>query len=102
MELRDGLDLRDGKPANYAKAGFDLAKLRVVNSSAGLKGSGIEEGPDGWQKIWIDMPTTNGEIVLALGLINRNRSVFKGDGRMDLTFGGIEFIVGSTTRRSAR
>jgi len=102
MELRDGLDPRDGKPANYAKAGFDLTKLRVVNSSAGLKGSGIEEGPDGWQKIWIDMPTTNGEIVLALGLINRNRSVFKGDGRMDLTFGGIEFIVGSTTRRSAR
>jgi hypothetical protein len=94
LEVRDGLDPRDGKPANYAKAGFDPTAWRVVRSTVDLKRCGIEQGPDGWQRIWIDLPTMDGEIVLALGLVSRNRSEFKGNGRMGLAFGGVEFAMG--------
>jgi hypothetical protein len=51
---------------------------------------GIEQGPHGWQKIWIDLATAKDQLVLAVGIVSRDRSTFKGDGRLELTFGGVE------------
>jgi hypothetical protein len=63
----------------------------VLSSSGRLKGRGIEQGPDGWQKIWVDLASADGEIVLAFGFFSSQAgNSFKGDGRLGLTFGGIE------------
>jgi hypothetical protein len=86
MELADR---PDGMPTNYGKAVFDPARQRVAGSSPGLN-RGIEQGPGDWQKIWIDLATADGRIVLAFGIVSRDRTTFKGDGRAGLTFGGIE------------
>ena len=90
MEVSDELNPRDGPPANYGGGIFDPATRTVSSSSGRLKGQGVEQGPDGWQKIWVDLPTTDGELVLALVLISKERDTFKGDGQLGLTFGGFE------------
>ena len=82
------LEVGDGK-TKYGKAIFDPARRRVTSSSPGLTG-GIEQGPHGWQKIWIDLATAKDQLVLAVGIVSRDRSTFKGDGRLELTFGGVE------------
>ncbi len=89
VELRDGVISRNGQPLNYGFAVFDPAG-RLVASSSGLKRHGIEQGLDDWQKIWLDLATTDGQFVLALGVVSRDRRLFKGDGRSGLTFGGIQ------------
>ena len=90
MQVSDELRPRHGTPANYGSAIFDPAVPRVSGVSGVLKGRGIEQGREEWQKIWIDLETSSGEFVLAFGLISKDRSQFKGDGRIGLTFGGIE------------
>ena len=92
MQASDDLRPRGGAPANYGSAIFDPA-ARTVSSSAGLlKGRGTEPGSDGWQKIWIDLATASGECVVAFTLVIGDRSEFKGDGRLGLTFGGIDVL----------
>src|SRR5215831_1413820 len=91
MQVSDELKPRSGTPANYGSAIFDPAARRVLSSSGRLKGRGIEQGPDGWQKIWVDLASADGEIVLAFGFFSSQAgNSFKGDGRLGLTFGGIE------------
>jgi hypothetical protein len=91
MQVSDELRPRRGTPANYGSAIFDPAARRVLSSSGHLKGRGIEQGPDGWQKIWVDLASADGEIVLAFGFFSSQAgNSFKGDGRLGLTFGGIE------------
>jgi hypothetical protein len=90
MELSDELKPRSGTPANYGGALFDAAGGRVLSTTGLLKGRGIEQGPEGWQKIWVDLATSGGELVLAFGLVSKDGKEFKGDGRLGLTFGGVE------------
>jgi hypothetical protein len=88
MQVSDELSPRHGVPANYGNAIFDPAARTVSSSPGRLKGRGIEQGPDGWQKIWVDLATAGGELALGFGLIKA--SEFKGHGPPGLTFGGIE------------
>jgi hypothetical protein len=90
MELSDELKPRSGTPANYGGALFDAAGGRVLSTTGLLKGRGIEQGPEGWQKIWVDLATSGGELVLTFGLVSKDGKEFKGDGRLGLTFGGVE------------
>src|SRR5215831_1716449 len=68
MQVSDELVPRHGTPANYGNVIFDPAARTVSSSPGRLKGRGIEQGPDGWQKIWVDLATAGGEMVLAFGL----------------------------------
>ena len=90
MELSDELKPRSGTPANYGGALFDAAGGRVLSTTGLLKGRGIEQGPKGWQKIWVDLAISGGELVLTFGLVSKDGKEFKGDGRLGLTFGGVE------------
>jgi hypothetical protein len=91
MQVSDELKPRGSLPANYGSASFDLATNTVLSSSGGLKGRGIEQGPEGWRKIWVDLATSGGEMVLTLRLVSSEAGEsFKGDGQLGLTFGGIE------------
>jgi hypothetical protein len=89
IEVRDGINARTGKPANYAIAVYDPSTRRVTSSSADLQGSGVEQGPDEWQKVWLDVATADGELVMSFGVLSGDRMLFKGDGRLGLTFGGM-------------
>ena len=83
LEVRDGINSRNGKPANYGVAIFDPTTRSVSTSSTTLKGRGIEQGPDQWQKIWVDLATADGQFVLALGVADRDgKTSFKGNGRL--------------------
>ena len=90
------LEVGDGK-TNYGKAIFDPARRMVTSSPPGLN-RGIEQGPHGWQKIWIDLATADDQFVLVVGIVSRDRSTFKGDGRLGLTFGGVE-VAPSPSKR---
>jgi hypothetical protein len=90
MQVSDELKPRGSLPENYGSAFFDPAARTVSSSSGAIKGQGIEQGPDGWQKIWVDLATSGGEFVLAFSLVSEDSGEFKSDGRPGLTFGGIE------------
>jgi hypothetical protein len=90
MQVSDELAPRHGTPANYGNVIFDPVARTVSSSPGRLKGRGIEQGPDGWQKIWVDLATAGGEMVLAFSLVDKKTSEFKGDGAPSLTYGGIE------------
>jgi hypothetical protein len=92
MQVSDELAPRGRAPANYGNATFDLAAGTASRSPGRLKGRGIEQGPEGWQKIWVELTTAGGEMVVALALVSNDRSEFKGDGHLGLTFGGVEAI----------
>jgi hypothetical protein len=90
MQASDELKPRGKLPTNYGSALFDPATRTVLSSSGLLKGRGIDAGADEWRKIWVDLTTAGGEFVLALGLVTKDGMEFKGDGRVALTYGGIE------------
>src|SRR5262249_55781742 len=71
MQVSDELDPRGGQPSNSGLATFDIATRIVSISYGNLKGWGIEQGPNGWQKTWVDLATADGQIVLAFGLVSR-------------------------------
>jgi hypothetical protein len=48
----------------------------------------VEQGPGEWQKVWLDVATADGEFVMSFGVLSGDSMLFKGDGRLGLTFGG--------------
>jgi hypothetical protein len=90
MEVSDELKPLGATPANYGGAVFDPAAGKAWNASGLLNGRGVEQGPDGWQKLWVDLATSEGELVVVFGLVGKDGKEFTGDGYLGLTFGGIE------------
>ena len=84
------MQVSDKLTVNYGSVIFTPGTRLISSPSGGLKGRGIEQGPGEWQKIWVDLPTADGEFILALVLISKERDTFKGDGQLGLTFGGLE------------
>ena len=59
-----------------AIATFDPGRKTVVTASPGLS-RGIEPGPDGWQKIWVDLATTDGQISITVNHSNYHGRALK-------------------------
>jgi hypothetical protein len=87
FEISDG---SSGQPLNHAVAIFNLAAHTVISTDVVAKQRGIDPGPDGWQKVWLDMMTSNGDIVVTLRPTLGGGVVFKGDGRLGVLLGGVE------------
>jgi hypothetical protein len=83
-------DQASGQPLNHAVAIFNLVSHAVVSAEGAMKERGIEKGPDGWQKIWLDLMTSAGQIVISLRPINGGAVTYKGDGRIGVVLGGVE------------
>ena len=77
MEVSDELRPRGGTPANYGSAIFNPGARTVSRSPGHLKGTGIEQGPEGWQKIWVDLTTAGGEMVVAFASSAKTRANLK-------------------------
>ena len=83
-------DQANGQPLNHAVAIFNLASNAVISADGAMKERGIDQGPDGWQKIWLDLMTSAGQIVISLRPINGGAITYKGDGRLGVVLGGVE------------
>jgi hypothetical protein len=77
------------KPLNDGDAVFDLYNHQVVNES-GVQGRDIEQHPNYWQKVWINLATSDGQLLVAIRPVNGRRLLFFGDGKLGLILGGIE------------
>jgi hypothetical protein len=75
------------RPPNSGHATFDLYNHEVMEA-VGVKESDIEQHADNWQKIWIDLATSDGEFVLIIRPAKGKSLQFVGDGRLGLMFGG--------------
>jgi hypothetical protein len=77
------------KPVNNGDAVFDLSNHQVLDA-AGVQGRDIEQHPNYWQKVWINVATSDGQMLVAVRPISGRRLLYPGDGKLGLIFGGIE------------
>jgi len=77
------------KPTNNGDALFDLSNHQVMDAS-GVQGSDIEQHPNYWQKVWVNLPTSDGQLLVAVRPVNGRRLLYVGDGKLGLILGGIE------------
>jgi hypothetical protein len=62
----------------------------VVSTDVAAKQRGIDQGPDRWRKVWLDMMTSNGDIIVALRPAVGGGVIFKGEGQLGVILGGVE------------
>jgi acyl carrier protein len=91
IEARDSEDPLTGKPSNYGVARSNLAAHSIVDVTGDIFNSGMETAEDGWQKIWVELRSSDGQVFVLMGLLegSNNRHIFKERGQ-ELTFGGFE------------
>jgi hypothetical protein len=77
------------KPLNNGYAIFDLPNHQVQDSF-GVQDRDIEQHPNYWQKVWINLATSDGQLLVAIRPINGRRRLFPGDGKLGLILGGIQ------------
>lgn len=77
------------KPVNNGDAVFDLSNHQVLEAS-GARDRDIEQHPNHWQKVWINVATSDGQLLVAIRPISDRRRLYPGDGKLGLILGGIE------------
>jgi hypothetical protein len=50
----------------------------------------IEQHPNHWQKVWIDLTTSDGQFLVAVRPAKGGAYMFDSDGRIGVILGGIE------------
>jgi hypothetical protein len=83
-------DQPPGQPPHHIVAIFSLSNHTVRDGDAVIKDGGIDQGPDGWQKIWLNLVTADGNLNVALRPANGDALTFKGDGSLGMILGGVE------------
>jgi hypothetical protein len=76
-------------PINSGEAIFDLYNHQVVASYGGVQRD-IEQHPNHWQKVWIDLTTSDGQFLVAVRPAKGSAYMFDSDGRIGVILGGIE------------
>jgi hypothetical protein len=91
IQIRDSVDPQTGKPANEGEVRFNLSSGSAIMTSGRVLAEGAEPAARGWQKVWVDINSSDGKVYVYLGLLERgsNTHVFKGTGEQIL-LGGIE------------
>ena len=76
---RDSEDPRTGNPTNEIDVKVDLHSLAANEPHGNVLGCGVEQQADGWRRIWVDLKLSDGNIVVALFLLESgsNFHVFK-------------------------
>lgn len=76
-------------PLNSGRATFDLYTHQVLDSF-GIERRDVELHPNHWQKVWIDLTTSDGQFLVAVRPAKGAGNMFDGDGRIGVILGGIE------------
>jgi hypothetical protein len=74
---------------NNGFALFDLGTHQVLEAS-GVRERDIEQHSSAWQRVWIDLPTSDGNFVVAIRPLSGKDYQFDGDGKLGVILGGIE------------
>jgi hypothetical protein len=95
---RVGVDVRDGEqrgraPRNSGSAVVDLSAPKVLAASGNARVA-IEAAAGNWVKIPVDMSSSDGVLVLYLGLLGPGDSAAFGGGREQIILGGVEITAG--------
>ena len=77
------------KPVNNGDAIFDLNNHQVFESF-GVQNRDIEQHSGSWQKVWINLATSDGQFEVAVRPAMGRKFLFIGDGKLGLILGGIE------------
>jgi hypothetical protein len=83
-------DQPPGQPPNHIAAIFSLSNHTVRDGDTVIKDGGIDQGPNGWQKIWLNLVTVDGKLDVTLRPANGDVLTFKGDGSLGMILGGVE------------
>jgi hypothetical protein len=81
-------DEPSGQTLRHAAAVFNLSTRAVQSEDNTGKPRGLEQGPDGWQKVWLELTTGDGQIVVAVRPSNADTP--KGGGNPAMLLGGVE------------
>jgi hypothetical protein len=79
-----------GQPIHHLAAIFSLSNHTVLDGDTPVKDGGIDQGPDGWEKIWLNVMTSDGRLDVTLRSANGSVLTFKGDGNLGMILGGVE------------
>jgi Serine hydrolase len=79
----------DKSQPNSGFALFDLGSHQVLEAS-GVRERDIEQHSNAWQKVWIDLPTSDGNFLVAIRPLSGGDHQFDGDGKLGVILGGIE------------
>jgi pimeloyl-ACP methyl ester carboxylesterase len=77
------------KPVNNGEAVFDLHNHQVLDAT-GVQDSDIEQHPNYWQKVWLNLATSDGQLLVAVRPVKGRKFLFVGDGKLGLILGGIQ------------
>jgi hypothetical protein len=86
-------DQPNGQALNHAAAVFNLSTHAVQSEDSTGKPRGFEQGPDGWQKVWLELTTADGQIVVAVR--PGTADTLKGGGTRAMLLGGVEAALRS-------
>jgi hypothetical protein len=92
-DLRVMIEARDGGQSSYGVVRADLAARAIVGSRGDRLASGVEGAGGDWVKVWVDLHSGDGEVVVKIALLasRANKSVFTATGQQ-VTFGGVEVL----------
>jgi hypothetical protein len=89
LQAHDGADPQTKKPPDEGEVRLNLETGSTTVAYGNLLAEGIDTTTDGWNKAWVDLKSTNGQVYVYLGLIEKGGShVFTGSGEQ-LLLGGI-------------
>jgi hypothetical protein len=87
------VQVHDQKPTNYGIVFCDLAGQKILDAKGSMVSQSIEPDRDGWSRLKLAMRNADGLLDVTVGFVSAPAAtVFKGDGRSALKFGGIDAI----------
>lgn len=90
VQLELGDEPAAGQPPHHLAAVFSLANHTVRDGDVVIKEGGFDQGPDGWQKIWLNLVTSDGHLDVTVRPANGDTLTYKGNGSLGLILGGVE------------
>jgi hypothetical protein len=90
VQLEIGDEPAAGQQPHHLAAVFSLANHTVRDGDVVIKEGGFDQGPDGWQKIWLNLVTSDGRLDVTVRPAKGDTLTYKGDGNLGLILGGVE------------
>jgi hypothetical protein len=76
---------------HFGAAGFDFAAGKIAFGSE--TGAGASPEANGWEQIWLDLPTLDGHFNVVFVVLHNSENLFKGDGELGVLLGGLTFVA---------
>jgi hypothetical protein len=80
-------DLAAGKQVSHGYEIFDLGSHKPLDPTSAVD-PGMQDEQNGWQMVWVDMPSLRGRCLVKFYLLAAGKTEYKGDGMLSLVLGG--------------